>query len=217
MKKDYLFILFLVVFVGSALIRGKQPQEAKTPSGSKYKIVSVEFTLTSDDELAGKATFDNEGHKATFVVKNISKEPINFKDAKYYAVKKDNSKFLLQYQGIENPDFQEASFIINPLQMVRISCARPNSLEIIDILGAFILLENGRKIYFEYDELTGQKSDVTEINKAKNYPKEEGWKKATTSSGNVYLYKEVQEKDCSSSSISAMKSKKDYSYLWNCP
>ena len=157
------------------------------------------FDLTDDVDFEGEAEFDGAEPKAIFLIKNISKEPVTFADAKYYLVKKDGSKFLLEFKKIENSDIAQETYIINPAQKVKILCQRLDNAAIGDLKGSYILLKNGRKIYFEYEELTNWNTLVRKtlgmigIKKEKKYPQEEGWQEFKSSTGKVFHYRKADE------------------------
>ena len=165
----------------------------------KYKILSVTYELTDDNDFSGEVLHQYEPQeKIEFKIRNISKNPFNFEKAEYFAVKKDKSIHRVEFDNFSNPNMPTAkTYLCNPDDTVSIVCTPSKNLR--DLLGFFVKLGNGRKIYFEYEELSNGKTFLRKTlgaigikkNMDKNHPPEEGWKKSKTSSGNIFYYKDI--------------------------
>jgi len=190
--------LFIVLLLGCCLLELNRVDLAEAKDWSQYHVGTT-FKLTDDPELNGNAYYFhklNENKYVVFNIENISKEPFVLDKARYYAATKDKERHLLEVKDYMNLKTNEKSLILNPKQKIKIECSMPS--EKMELDGFLVILRDGRKIYFEYEEFSNWRTLLRKTKEALGYGEKfeckEGWEKMVTSSGTEFCV-ETEKKE----------------------
>lgn len=86
--------------------------------------------------------------RAEIFMSNPTRRPLNFKDAKYYLICDDDSRYRLEFETVDYNDGVRHSTILNPQHTILIFCTCPVMLDYNKIRDMYIDLWYGQRFHF---------------------------------------------------------------------
>ena len=119
----------------------------------KYSVIKgFDFTAYNTRLVDGLLSFEQSDAaparcRAAFFMRNVTKVPLSFEDARYYMMKKDGVVYALEFEKVYNNTGIRNSKILNPFQNISIRCQSPVFPDG-ETKEVYVQLKDGRKIVF---------------------------------------------------------------------
>lgn len=144
-RASIFFILFPLFLFAAAAYPGEVLEKYSVIKGS-------DFTAYNTRLVDGILSFERSDGapsncRAAFFMRNVTKLPLSFEDAKYSIVKKDGVVYALEFEKVYNNTGIRNSQILNPFQNISIRCQSPVFPDA-ETKEVCVQLKDGRKIVF---------------------------------------------------------------------